>query len=144
MELESVGGVNVSPDALLDCWTAVEVSKWVSNNVAPLTIRTFGSRLRKVTQFSAYSCRNRRKGKLSEHAKGKAFDVAEFHLEDGRKFTVLSDWYTGTVGNFLHQIALRACNNFKLVLTPYSNKDHANHLHFDLGRWSKCEMPGRG
>ncbi len=39
-----------------------------------------------------------------------------------------------------HAITKSACRAFKLVLTPHSNKAHANHLHVDMGRWEQCEL----
>ena len=37
-------------------------------------------------------------------------------------------------------VADNACTKFNLVLTPHSNKAHANHLHLDMGDWQQCEI----
>ncbi len=39
-----------------------------------------------------------------------------------------------------YAVTKSACQAFKLVLTPHSNKAHANHLHIDMGRWKQCEL----
>lgn len=39
-----------------------------------------------------------------------------------------------------YAVTKSACKAFKLVLTPHSNKAHANHLHIDMGRWKQCEL----
>lgn len=51
-----------------------------------------------------------------------------------------SDPATAAKRQIWYAITKSACQAFKLVLTPHSNKAHANHLHIDMGRWKQCEL----
>jgi hypothetical protein len=37
-------------------------------------------------------------------------------------------------------VARAACGYFSVVLTPDSNADHFNHMHFDLGPDRLCSV----
>ena len=60
-------------------------------------------------------------------------------LDGGRTVSVLRDWDDGgEKGAFLRDLRAGACRVFSAVLSPDYNAAHANHFHFDLGRWSVC------
>jgi len=47
---------------------------------------------------------------------------------------------TGAKALFLHEVAKGACGIFDMVLTPYSNAFHQDHLHLDTGPYKHCGM----
>ena len=76
---------------------------------------------------------------MSEHAFGKALDIAAFRLVDGRSISVLDDYYDkGAKGAFLREIHQKACDLFDVTLGPDYNADHANHFHLDVGIRRAC------
>ena len=171
--LKSVDGIDIKPDAKLDCAYALRFANWVRGDLSNIVFAATNSKLSTIENMSSYRCTNRAKGKRSLHASGKAFDLGGMTTQNGMHFSVLKDW-----GEHLdrsrtapminggarqkkrpafkpnHQldpvslakrevwmiVADNACTNFQLVLTPHSNKDHANHLHLDQGNWKQCEL----
>ena len=95
----------------------------------------FPAGLAAITVVDAYSCRNRNRakdGKLSEHAFGRALDIAAFRRGDGSTVTVADGWKDGTDGPLLRRLHAAACGPFGTVLGPEANALHADHLHFDV------------
>jgi hypothetical protein len=90
-----------------------------------------------------FQCRpiaGRRDHRLSEHAYANAIDIGGFKLADGSVVTVAQAWRNGTPEQkaFLRDVRGGACRYFQAVLSPDYNRDHASHLHFDLGRDKLC------
>jgi len=82
---------------------------------------------------------SRTAGRWSQHAVGQAIDIAGFRLSDGTTVSVDRDWNEpGAKGQFLRQLARKACRYFSVVLTPDSNAEHYNHLHLDIGPDRLC------
>lgn len=124
-----------------DCALARQVMQWTTSVVEPTAQRIFGQPLREIQTYGSYACRGRtsNRSRLSEHAYGKALDVAGFTLADGRHISVLHGWSAGgDEEKFLHSITQGACPYFSVVLSPNSDSDHANHLHLDIGPWKLC------
>lgn len=144
VEISRIGATQFKPTAKLNCATALQTAKWMQT-VQQAAFRHYGKPVDRLTHYSAYSCRFRKRGKLSEHASGNALDVAEIYIGDF-KTTVLKHWLNnGTAigakaSAFWKEITATSCRHFDLVLSPVSNAAHANHLHLDLGGWKKCEM----
>jgi hypothetical protein len=70
-----------------------------------------------------------------------AIDISGFQLSDGTIVNVERDWaQPGPKSAFLHEVARAACGYFSVVLTPDSNADHFNHMHFDLGPDRLCSV----
>ncbi len=91
--------------------------------------------------MGTYSCRTMigaGSGKLSEHAKANAVDIAAFILSDGRRITVKDGWVGGDDGDFLRAVRAAACRRFSTVLSPDYNAAHHDHLHFDMGGKPFC------
>jgi hypothetical protein len=127
----------------LSCAAARQLALWVETVVQPAAQRTFGQRVKQITHYGGYACRGRtsNRSRLSEHAFGKAIDIAAFQLEDGQQVSVLKDWSDGGAKQrFLREITAGSCRLFSVVLTPNSNADHANHLHLDIGPWKLCSL----
>lgn len=125
-------GIDLEPDALVDCSMAEAATSFVQGPVAARARAEFGSELKSVAQASAFVCRPRHNGgKLSEHAFGNALDIAAFTLADGRTVEV-EPAPAAAPSAFLDDIRKAACGPFKTVLGPGSDADHERHLHLDL------------
>ena len=124
-------------EPILDCRLAERLADWIGNVVEPLARHHLGSGLAAVETGPGYACRKRNNqatGKLSEHAKGNALDIAAFDLSDGRRIAVRpADRPTPAVTTFLAAVRETACGYFLTVLGPGSDAAHAEHLHLDLG-----------
>jgi hypothetical protein len=104
-----------------------------------------GSRVSRVRQGGTYSCRKmtRFSGMVSEHSYANAIDVYSFKLLDGREISIKRDF--GKLdrepetqqGKFLRELAREAYDQgfFSVVLTPYFDRLHSDHLHVDLARY---------
>ena len=90
--LKSVQGIDIVPEAQLDCPFALRIAKWVGGDFNQTVMRNTGAPLKSVRHYSAYRCTFRSKGRLSEHATGNAFDLAGFETSMGTKLNVLKDW----------------------------------------------------
>ena len=69
----------------------------------------------------------------SGHALANAVDVGGFVLKDGRRITLLNDWYSTDpqIRQFWTVIRASACRRFGTVLSPDYNAAHRNHLHLE-------------
>jgi hypothetical protein len=132
------GRVLIKPVALLRCPMIPQVDHWVTSDIEPAALKTYGVPLAEVTIIGSYSCRpmnNVSGGQLSEHGHANALDVSGFVLADGTRITVKSGWR----GNwreraFLHAVHDGACAEFTTVLSPDYNSLHHDHFHVDLAR----------
>ena len=101
----------------------------------PAAAELLGSRVERIEQIGAYSCRRiggGESGRWSEHATGNAIDIAAFVLEDGQRIAVVGDWRgERPEGRFLHRVRDGACEIFGTVLSPDYNEAHRDHLHLD-------------
>ena len=137
VRVTSVAGVTLSPRATIDCRTASALKTWVERGVLPAVGNENGgvSSLRVV---SHYACRGRNSqpgARLSEHAFGRAIDIAGIRLRDGTEMTVLTDWHSSDYGAQLRQMWRAACGPFGTVLGPEANRFHRDHFHFDTARY---------
>lgn len=135
VEITSLGpNITLAPAALLDCPTALTLTTFIRDDAQKITIATLGSTIASVTQASAYVCRTRHGAtKLSEHAYGRALDIASFTLSDKRIILVQAPAINEPKTKlFLDFVRLKACGPFTTVLGPGSDPDHAYHFHFDL------------
>jgi hypothetical protein len=130
--------IPLTGEPVLDCRLAERLADWLGNVVEPLARHHLGGGLAAVETGPGYVCRNRNNeaaGKLSEHAKGNALDIAAFALRDGRRVAVLPpDRVAPAEAAFLAAVRTTACGYFLTVLGPGSDAAHAEHLHVDLGQ----------
>ncbi|MDQ7248094.1 extensin-like domain-containing protein [Dongia sedimenti] len=123
-------------EPVLDCRMAVRLADWIGNVVEPLARHHLGSGLAAIETGPGYVCRKRNNaatGKLSEHAKGNAVDIAAFAVRDGRRIAVRpEDRPPLPVTTFLAAVRSTACGYFLTVLGPGADASHAEHLHLDL------------
>jgi len=112
--------------------------------VQPIAWRIFKRHVSKLIHAGTYDCRGERGGnpsRLSQHAFGKAIDLLGFEIDDGTTISVRRDWVGETAkAQFLHDVAKGACKLFDVVLTPYSNALHQDHIHMDTGPYKLCGM----
>lgn len=117
------------------CAVAAGLELWLDRTVQPAASELLGSRVARIEQLGAYSCRRiggGEGGRWSEHATGNAIDIAAFVLEDGRRISVVGDWRgERPEAGFLHRVRDGACDIFGTVLSPDYNEAHRDHLHFD-------------
>lgn len=133
---EVLPGVSVG-GATMRCKTAVSLAHWLKDTVQPaLNIAMPGRKITGLVPGSTYACRLRNSastGKISEHARGNAFDVAAFKLDNGEKMEMKPRAEDSTLeGAFQRTATAGACLHFTTVLSPGSDAAHQNHLHLDV------------
>ena len=137
VKVRAISGVTLSPAATIDCRTAGALNTWVRNTARP-AVGDMGGGISSLRVVSHYACRNRNSassGRLSEHAFGRAIDIAGIRLKSGSEITVLTDWGRGDKGRALRQMWRGACGPFGTVLGPEANRFHRDHFHFDTARY---------
>ncbi len=143
VEVYSVSGVALNGSTKMTCNTAKALETWTRKSAVPATRRTAGEKLTGMTVWVSYACRNRSSGRLSEHAKGNALDIAGFTTNKG-SFTVVNDWRKGAYGRVMQTMKKGACGPFGVVLHPDNDANHKDHFHFDTsnrsGRYSYCKQ----
>lgn len=125
----------------LTCETALRWARFEREVLKPNAERLFHQDIKTVNHAGGFVCRPMTgNGKrLSEHGHGRAIDVWGFVLANGNRISVEQDWRrTDPRGAYLRQIARQGCDFFSVVLTPNSDAEHANHLHFDIGAQRAC------
>ena len=134
--------VGLNHPAVMSCALASRLDDFEREVVQPLAAAELGRRVVRINHLGSFSCRAIRGGsRLSEHATGRAIDVAGFRLSDGTTVSVQHDWSeSGPKRLFLRRLARRACSYFSVVLTPDSNADHYDHIHLDIGREKLCSV----
>lgn len=125
----------------MTCPLAHRYAEWARDVLQPAAQRHFGRSVRLVETFGTYNCRRiNGSGRLSEHGKANAVDIAAFTLDDGRRISVEEGWQSDDdrERRFLRDLHRGACERFQIVLGPDANADHYNHFHFDMGRGPYC------
>ncbi|MFV0368092.1 MAG: extensin family protein [Hyphomicrobiaceae bacterium] len=87
--------VVISPPALINCEMAEALHTWLKNELQPLARKHLGGPIIKISKMSDYSCRNaygRARGRLSEHGRANALDIAGFSTARGDAAMLLADW----------------------------------------------------
>ena len=138
-----VGGAVLRPAGpVMTCKSALALSIWERQVVRPAAAEVLGARLAAIDHYGSYACRRQygaAHGRVSEHPRANAIDVAAFRLADGRRVSVLRDWPdAGPRAAFLKRVHEGACGIFDVTLSPEYNAAHADHLHLDMGRGPFC------
>ncbi len=140
--LVTQAGIAWNQPGVVSCGFALALDAFAREEVTPSALAHFARDVRLIRHFGTYACRREYggEGRWSQHAAGRAIDIAGFELSDGTSILVERDWRgAGTKSAFLHDIARRACRRFSVVLTPDSDAYHYNHIHIDTGPWKLCE-----
>jgi hypothetical protein len=109
VKLVSIGRtpeVALSPPPVVTCDLVAALAKWLERDVQPLARKHLGAPLIRIDTMSSYSCRNaygRAHGRVSEHGKANAVDIASFVSARGQAAPVLAEW-----GPTARQIAAEA------------------------------------
>jgi hypothetical protein len=137
VRVSSIAGITLEPRATLDCRTAAALKTWVARGVLPAVGGEGGgaTSLRVVSHYACRTPNNQAGGRLSEHAYGRAVDIAGIGLRDGTEMTLLTDWKSVEHGAQLRKIWRAACGPFGTVLGPEANRFHRDHFHFDIARY---------
>jgi hypothetical protein len=139
LTLETVlPGVALKPEGKMRCETALGLARWTKEAVLPaakVALENEGP-LTAINQASSYVCRLRNNGttgKISEHARGNAVDIASFTFKSGKSIEIQPrDEDSTLIGAFQRAVTAAGCLYFKTVLDPGSDEAHENHLHFDV------------
>lgn len=136
------GQAALSSSFLASCPLALGYAMFEQHRLQPAAQRIFGRSVQRVEHYGSYACRNvnhAKAGRLSQHARANALDLAAFVLADGRRITVLHDWHRADdAGRFLTEVFDGACASFRIVLGPDYNALHRNHFHVDMGGFHFC------
>ena len=128
--------VAFEPPAVMACPMAVTVEGWLSRDIQPIALITFGEPVVRLDIAGSYSCRTRnsqRGAKMSEHAYANALDIRAFRLASGRRVTVEHGWRgAADEARFLRAAHQSACRYFKTVIGPDGDRHHRDHFHVDL------------
>ena len=151
--VSEIAGVRINPPATVNCAFAAALNGWITNSLQPAARKELGTRVTEIRTASSYACRRRNNaasGKLSEHGKANALDMAGFVFEKKVEVSMMGDW-AGVLqslnlpgrGNFLRRIRKDSCQYFNTVLGPGTDRYHKDHLHVDLmplrpGRFKMC------
>lgn len=144
LKVSQISGVTIVPPAELTCDMAEALHGWLSSSVLPAARMELKKKVVKINNASAYVCRRRNglaSGKLSEHGKANALDIATLGFNDGSSISIKGDWSglkqligVSAQGNFLRLIRRDACIRFTTVLGPGSDPYHGDHFHVDVAR----------
>jgi len=137
VKVTEVDGVMLNTPATIDCPTAKALKQWVHNGAKPAVGR-MGGGIKSIRVVAHYACRTRNNqpgGRISEHGKGRAVDIAAINLKNGTSLSVLKDWRSSTKGAALKRMHKAACGPFGTVLGPNANKYHQDHFHFDTAKY---------
>lgn len=140
-----VAGVALSPPATLTCPMAAALHNWITEAVQPAARKRLRTEVTEIRAATSYACRRRNNsssGKMSEHARANALDMAGFSFStEGKNVAVGgSNWGEGLLaslglsrgGSFLNEIRAAACPRFTTVLGPGSDPYHGDHFHVDV------------
>jgi hypothetical protein len=133
VRISRIAGVSLEPPAVVACLAATALESWLTD-VAKPAFRRAGHPLEEMHVAGSYVCRNvnsASEGDLSEHAFGKAIDIARFGSPRD-DFSVRKDWSEGRAGTLLRQIYEGACGIFGTTLGPDADRHHHDHFHFDV------------
>ncbi|PDT09542.1 extensin [Rhizobium sp. M1] len=135
---EALPGIALKPEATIRCPAALALARWLKDSVIPAASAALPEqgRLTTVNQATSYMCRLRNgaeTGKISEHARGNAIDIASFHFEKGEDVAVRSRREDPTLtGAFQRTVSAAGCLYFTTVLDPESDAAHETHFHLDV------------
>ncbi|MBB3655143.1 hypothetical protein FHX15_000342 [Rhizobium sp. BK650] len=135
---EALPGIKLRPEATLRCPTALALAQWMKGSVIPAAAVALpeSGGITTINQASAYICRLRNgadTGKISEHARGNAIDIASFSFKKGEDVAVRSRREDSTLtGAFQRTVSAAGCLYFTTVLDPESDAAHETHFHLDV------------
>jgi hypothetical protein len=143
VQISKLSKAKISP-LKTTCGTALRLAMWEYHSVQPAAQETLGQAVTNINQIGSYNCRairsvNGPTNRMSEHATANAVDISGFKLASGNTISLLKHW-NGSVAEqtFMREIRNGGCEYFRITLSPEYNALHADHFHFDQGRWVSC------
>ncbi|PZM14142.1 extensin [Rhizobium tubonense] len=135
---EALPGIKFKPEGTMRCEAALALAHWMKQSVIPdasAALKDAGP-ITTINQASTYICRlrnNATTGKISEHARGNAIDVASFTFQNGTTVAVEPRREDATLtGAFQRSVSAAGCLYFTTVLDPESDAAHEHHFHLDV------------
>lgn len=129
-------GIEFKPEGKMRCEAALALAHWVKESVIPSAAALDNGKIVTINQASTYVCRlrnNASTGKISEHARGNAIDIASFTFENGKTIGIEPRREDPTLtGAFQRATSASACLYFTTVLDPESDAAHETHFHLDV------------
>jgi hypothetical protein len=135
---QALPGIKLKPEATFRCPVALALARWMKESVIPAASVAANDQggITTINQASAYICRLRNgaaAGKISEHARGNAIDIASFGFAKGEDIAVQPRREDSTLtGAFQRAVSASACLYFNTVLDPESDAAHEHHFHLDV------------
>jgi len=132
---------NTSP--LLSCGMALALARF-ERVLSEEAQKHFGQAVARIEQGGTYNCRKMAQHNLvSEHSYANAIDIRAVVLKNGKRISVLNHFGSTTAtklsreARFLRALSHRSYDEdvFSVVLTPFFDTLHRDHLHFDLARY---------
>jgi hypothetical protein len=137
------GKIAYSKNPLLTCTMALALADFerVAQEEAE---RLVGSRIESIEHMGTFNCREMVNfDMISEHSFANGIDLKRFVFANGESTSVLDD-FKPTLDDpedpktlFLRSLANRLYDEqvFSVVVTPYFDHLHRNHIHVDLARY---------
>jgi hypothetical protein len=144
VRVREVGGAELGLEQLT-CEASAALALWVEQDLQPLALSMFGSRVTWMQDMGTYSCRNiignkRWVNMRSQHSLANAVDIGGFRLANGKQMSITKDYRADSLeGRFLREAHMRACRYFRVAIGPEFNEAHRDHLHFDRGIFTRCQ-----
>jgi len=135
---EPLPGIKLKPEGTMRCEAALALAHWMKESVIPAAATALedNGKITTINQASTYVCRlrnNATTGKISEHARGNAVDIASFTFENGKTIGIEPRHEDPTLtGAFQRAASASACLYFTTVLDPDSDAAHETHFHLDV------------
>lgn len=135
--------VRYSSAPILTCGMALGLARF-EQVLAEEAERQLGQSVVRIEQGGTYNCRKMARFDLvSEHAYANAIDIRSVTLKNGRKLAVLSTFGKLEAdpkrpeARFWRTVAQRLYDEgtFSVVITPFFDALHKDHLHFDQARY---------
>jgi hypothetical protein len=128
VSITSVGGVQLSEAATLDCTAARALNTWVQRGLRPAFRGSEVVQLQIAGHYSCRSLNNVRGAKISEHGRGNAIDISGIVFANGKQLTVSQNFKS------LRKVYKAGCGIFATTLGPGSDGYHEDHMHFDTAK----------
>jgi hypothetical protein len=145
--VSSVAGIALTPPATLTCDMAAALHGWVTDTLKPAARDRLRTEVTAINTATSYACRRRNNsasGKMSEHSRANALDMAGFAFAGDKQGVSVGGgkWGEGMLaalgvsreGSFLETVRKGACTHFTTVLGPGSDPYHGDHFHVDVLR----------
>jgi hypothetical protein len=128
---------------LVSCGVALGLAR-LEQVLSEEGLRHLGQRITRIEQSGTYNCRKMARFALvSEHSYANAIDIKSVTLENGRKLSVLRSFGKldaepqSAEARFWRAVTRRLYDEgaFSVVITPFFDRLHRDHIHLDQARY---------